>query len=99
MNDMKNRDKFGGPVIRDLRAFIESNTPMNLSAVEAALDFLETRLTDAAIHGCHHCGEVERGAPCHWCGLAERARFRGKIKVASADLKDTHNEALACDKS
>lgn len=35
-----------------------------------AADFLERRLTDAALDGCHHCDEGDStDAPCWWCGL------------------------------
>jgi hypothetical protein len=37
-----------------------------------AAAWLEANLTEAAIHGCHHCGEADRhGAPCWWCGLRD----------------------------
>jgi hypothetical protein len=38
-------------------------------ALLSAASFLYTRLTEAAIDGCHHCNEVAPPAPCRWCGL------------------------------
>lgn len=43
-----------------------------LTPVDEAIEFLEHRLTEAAIEGCHHCGEKHEGQPCWWCGLKEQ---------------------------
>lgn len=43
--------------------------PEVATAIGETLKFLNRRLTEAAKHGCHHCGEGERGSPCWWCGL------------------------------
>ena len=65
--------EYAEPVIADLKAFADGLDDAGWSdhgAVDRAIAFLETRLTDAAIHGCHHCDEGDRaGAPCWWCGL------------------------------
>ncbi len=45
--------------------------------VQAAIDWLARNLTDAALAGCHHCGEEDvHGAPCHHCGLRSRPRTK-----------------------
>lgn len=57
---------YAGPIIEALKR----GDP---GAAELALKFMRFRLTDAAIHGCHHCDENELvGVPCHWCGLKTR---------------------------
>lgn len=65
---MKKRDMFAGPVIKALET-LDQDEP-----VLRAIDFLRSRLTDAAIAGCHHCGEGESSAPCWWCGLRNMRR-------------------------
>jgi hypothetical protein len=50
-------------------------------AVRRAIDFLRANLTDAALDGCHHCGEGDRqDAPCWWCGLRDTPRRIRKAK-------------------
>jgi hypothetical protein len=66
------RDKFAGPVIAALNE-LQRTAPHE--SVERALLFLRSCLTDAAVEGCHHCGEGEEpGSPCWWCGLHNKRR-------------------------
>lgn len=65
------RTIYGKEVIDALRA---SGLTGN-AAVALAIDFLRANLTDAAIHGCHHCGESDADeSPCRWCGLRDTPR-------------------------
>lgn len=52
------------------RAVIQA---LRLGDVAFAIAWLEASLTDAALDGCHHCGEREAGEPCRWCGLKTEA--------------------------
>ncbi len=67
----KRHESFGQSVIVELRALGKSlhDNGYDAPAIERAVTFLTTRLTEAARHGCHHCGEGERGTPCYHCGL------------------------------
>lgn len=40
--------------------------------LDFVIEFLQQRLTEAAISGCHHCNEGQSGSPCWWCGLANQ---------------------------
>lgn len=66
-------------IIRDLtkalRAAPAGSVPADVQTqATLAIRFLQRRLTEAAIHGCHHCDEGERGAACWWCGLKNTKR-------------------------
>lgn len=64
---MRERE-YGNAIVAALR----SGHP---AAVEQAIDWLKANLTDAALHGCHHCGEADRDdAPCRWCGLRDKPK-------------------------
>lgn len=64
------REVYGREIVDALRAAETSG-----SAVTRAIDWLLANLTDAALAGCHHCGEAESPeAPCRWCGLRDRPR-------------------------
>lgn len=62
---------YGNDVTRQLATALKrSDLPDDArKAIETAVTFLRTRLTDAAKSGCHHCGEGDRGTPCWRCGL------------------------------
>lgn len=64
---MSERDEYAVDIIRALQRGEET-------ASTRAVKFLKRRLTEAAIHGCHHCHEGEAGTPCWWCGLKNRKR-------------------------
>jgi hypothetical protein len=57
--------------LKELDADILSMELEGFEAVGQAIQFLETRLTEAAIDGCHHCGDGYEGEPCHHCGLKQ----------------------------
>lgn len=66
------RRVYGKAIIDELRNAHRSDSA---GAIANAIDFLRANLTDAAIHGCHHCGEQDDpGAPCRWCGLRDKPR-------------------------
>lgn len=75
---VENWDKHPARIIRDLTKALRANganVPMDVQvAATRAVRFLRNRLTQAAIHGCHHCDEGERGKPCWWCGLKNTKR-------------------------
>jgi hypothetical protein len=44
----------------------------------AVLMWLALNLTDAAMFGCHHCGETDSPeGPCRHCGLRDKQRKLG----------------------
>jgi hypothetical protein len=59
---MARRAGYGREIVH---ALIRGEVGANVRAIQ----FLESSLTDAALDGCHHCGECETGEPCSWCGL------------------------------
>lgn len=65
--------EYGAAIIKDLRKarrrIDQFAHPEVVQAIDRAVKFLRTRLTDAAKAGCHHCDEGEKDAPCWWCGL------------------------------
>jgi hypothetical protein len=65
------RGQHARPVIAQLERALSATTggAMTQAAMQAAIEFLTTRLTEAAIDGCHHCDEVGPPSPCRWCGL------------------------------
>lgn len=57
---------------KDIIAALRAGAP---GAAADAAEWLSRNLTDAAIHGCHHCGEGDNpSSPCWWCGLRDRQR-------------------------
>ena len=62
------RTEYGAEVI----ALLRSGQP---DAVDRAVRWLRANLTDAALAGCHHCGEAERAdEPCRHCGLRDKPK-------------------------
>lgn len=83
MTKIATTDRYAGDLLKDLRralrAFkvpMEKRTRVDVKPLlERAVMFLNTRLTDAAKGGCHHCDDVgEAGATCWWCGLKRKGR-------------------------
>ena len=55
-------------------------TLARIASITDAIAFLTVNLTDAALYGCHHCGEGDSAvAPCRWCGLRDKPRRRAKV--------------------
>lgn len=75
------KDDYAGPLLKDLNKLArlmaeragQVDDADTLELLGRVRWFLKTRLTDAAKAGCHHCHEGERGTPCWWCGLKNRA--------------------------
>lgn len=62
------------------RHFYGNNVIDNLTTgrwtTDDVIHWLRVNLTDAALAGCHHCGEAERAdAPCWWCGLRNQPKI------------------------
>jgi hypothetical protein len=71
---MTEKEDYAQLLIRDLQQAAK-NSPNGRVLLLRAADFLNRRLTEAAIGGCHHCHEGDTGTPCWWCGLKNRKRL------------------------
>ncbi len=66
----KRKERFGQAIrMQCVQALHHGAEADKNAALLAAADFITERLTEAAIEGCHHCGEGDKGSPCWWCGL------------------------------